>query len=102
MGKRGNEGEDRMPMMLYFADGRGTQDIVKFLGADFGKDMQIKCQVKLSNNLVILVDPETLNFIENPDIASVFQTSEEYCQEYKNIEPSQMEHILSSQSLSPL
>jgi hypothetical protein len=52
--------------------------------------------------LVILVDPETLNFIENPDIASILQTSEEYCQECKNIEPSQMKHILSSQSLSPL
>ncbi len=39
MGERGNEGEHSMPMMLYFANGRGTQDIVKFLGADFGKDM---------------------------------------------------------------
>ncbi len=46
-----------------------------FLGADFGKDMQIKCQIKLSNDLVILVDPESLTFIENPDIASIPQTS---------------------------
>jgi hypothetical protein len=48
---------------------------VTFLGADFGKDMQIKCQIKLSNDLVILVDPESLTFIENPDIASIPQTS---------------------------
>jgi hypothetical protein len=50
-------------MRLKYNDGRGTQDIVPFLGADFGKDMQIKCQIKLSNDSVILVDPETLNFI---------------------------------------
>ncbi len=64
--------------------------------------MQIKCQIKLSNDLVILVDPKSLKFIENPDIASIPQTSQEYCRECKNIEPSQLEHILSPQSLSPL
>ena len=73
-----------------------------FLGADFGKAMQIKCQIKLSNDLVIFVDPESLNFIENPDIASILQTSQEYCRECENIESSQLEHILSPQSLSPL
>jgi hypothetical protein len=73
-----------------------------FLGAHFGKDMQIKWQIKLSNDSVILVDPETLNFIENPGIASIPQTSEDYCQECKNIKPSQLDHFLSPQSLSPL
>jgi hypothetical protein len=53
----------------------------------------------LSNDSVILVDPESLIFIENPDIASILQTSQEYCEK---IEPSQLEHILSPQSLSPL
>jgi hypothetical protein len=72
------------------------------LGLISAKNMQIKCQVKLSNNLVILVDPKMLNHIENPDIASIPQTSEEYCQECKNVEPSQLEHILSPQRLSPL
>jgi hypothetical protein len=48
------------------------------------------------------VDPETLNFIENPDIASIPQTSEECYQELKNIEPLQLEHLLTPQSLSPL
>jgi hypothetical protein len=89
-------------MKLKYNDGQGTQDIVTFLGADFGEAMQIKCQIKLSNDSVILVNPESLNFIENPDIASIPQTSQEYCRECKNIEPSQLEHILSPQSLSPL
>ena len=89
-------------MKLKYNDGQGTRDIVTFLGADFGKDMQIKRQIKLSNDLVIPVDPESLNFIENPDIASIPQTSQEYCCECENIEPSQLEHILSPQSLSPL
>jgi hypothetical protein len=53
-------------MHLRYNDGRGTQDVVKFLGADFVDDMKIKCTVQLSNDTVILVDPETLNFIENP------------------------------------
>jgi hypothetical protein len=75
---------------------------VTFLGADFVEDMLIKCQIKFSNDSVILVDPETLNFIANPDIASIPQTFEDYCQDCKNIEPSQSEHILSPQSLSPL
>ncbi len=83
---------------LKYNDGRGTWYIVTFLGADFGKDMQIKCHIKLSNDSVILIDPETLN----PDIASILQTSKEYCQECKNIEPSQLEHILSRQCLSSL
>jgi hypothetical protein len=58
-------------MKLKYNDGQGTRDILTFLGADFGEDMQIKCQIKLSNDLVILVDPESLNFIENPDIEIV-------------------------------
>ena len=64
--------------------------------------MQIKCQIRLFNESVILVDPESFNFIENPDIASILQTSQEYFRKCKNIEPSQLEHILSPQSLSPL
>jgi hypothetical protein len=41
--------------------------------------MQIKCQVKFSNDSVIHADPETFNFIANPDIASILQTSKECC-----------------------
>jgi hypothetical protein len=89
-------------MRLKYNYGQGTRNIVTFLGADFGEGMQIKCEVKLSIDLVILVDPETLNFIENPDIASIPQTSEEYCHKCENIEPSQLEHILFPKILSPL
>jgi len=53
-------------MKLKYNDGQGTRDIVTFLVADFGKAMQIKCQIKLSNDSVILVNPKSLNFIENP------------------------------------
>jgi hypothetical protein len=84
---------------LKYNDGQGIRDIVTFLRADFGEDMQIKCEIKLSNDSVILVDPESLNFIENPDIASISQTSQEYCRKCKNIEPSQLKHILSPHSL---
>ncbi len=89
-------------MRLRYNDRKGTRDIVIFMGADFTENMQLKCEVKMSNDTVILVDPETLNFIENPDIASIPQTSEEYCLEFKNIEPLQIAHLLSPQSLSPL
>jgi hypothetical protein len=53
--------------------------------------MQIELKVKIPNDNIILVDPETLNFIENPDITSIPQTSEEYYQELQNIEPSQLD-----------
>jgi hypothetical protein len=55
---------------LQYNDGNVMQDIVTFAGADFVDDMQIKCKIKLSDDRTILVDPEMLNFIENPDIAS--------------------------------
>ncbi len=73
-----------------------------FVGADFVDNMQIKCKIKLSDDRTILVDPEMLNFIENPDIASIPQTSEDYCQEIEHIEPSQLEHLFTPQRLSPL
>jgi hypothetical protein len=89
-------------MHLNYNNGRGTQDIVTFFKADFVEDMQIKCQIKLSNDSVILVDLETLNFIANPDIDLIPQTSVDYCRDCKNIETSQLVYILSPQSLSPL
>jgi len=72
-------------MHLCYNDGKGTRDVVKFLGADFVDDMQIKCSVQLSDDMVILVDPETLNFIENPDVASIPQTSHNYLCESENV-----------------
>jgi hypothetical protein len=58
-------------MKLRYNYGLGTRDIVTFLGTNFVEDMRLKCKIRLSNNLVILIDIETLNFIENPDIASI-------------------------------
>ena len=52
-------------MKLRYNDGSGTQDIVTFLSSDFVEDMRLKCKIKLSNDSVVLVDLETLNFIEN-------------------------------------
>jgi hypothetical protein len=89
-------------MKLRYNDGSGTRDIVTFLSSDFAKDMRLKCKIKLSNYSVILVDPETLNFIENPDIALIPQTSSDYVQDSANITPSQMEHIMYPKALSPL
>ncbi len=89
-------------MKLRYNHGLGTQDIVTFLGADFVEDMRLKCNIKLSNDSVILVDIETLNFIENPDIASIPETCDDYFQESTVIAPSQLEYILHPKTLSPL
>ncbi len=50
-------------MHLRYKDGQGTQDIVNFLEAYFIDDMQLKCKIKKSDDLVILVNLATLNFI---------------------------------------
>ena len=49
-----------------------------FLRADFIDGMQLKCKIQQSDESEILVDLETLNFIENPDIAMIPQTFEDY------------------------
>ena len=64
-------------LKLRYNDGLATQDIVTFLEAYFVEDMQLKRIIQLSNDLIILVDVETLNFIENPDIASIPENSED-------------------------
>jgi hypothetical protein len=53
---------------------------VTFLGTNFVEDMRLKCKIRLSNDMFILVDIKTLNFIENPDIdiASIPETSKDY------------------------
>jgi hypothetical protein len=54
-------------LKLRYNDGHGTCDIIIFIGVDFIDDMQLKCQIRLSDKSILLVDPETLNFIENLD-----------------------------------
>ncbi len=63
-------------LKLQHNDGNGTRDIIAFIGVDFIDDMQLKCQIRLSDKSILLMDPETLNFIENPDIALIPQTLE--------------------------
>jgi hypothetical protein len=68
-------------MKLRYNDGLGTRDIVTSLGTDFVEDMRLKCKIKLLDDSIILIDIKTLNFIENPDIASIPETSEDYFRE---------------------
>jgi hypothetical protein len=88
-------------LKLWYNDGNGTCDIITFIGVDFINDMQLKCQIRLSDKSILLVDPETLNFIENPDIASIPQTSEEYCRDCTNIKPFNLQRF-EPKMLSPL
>jgi hypothetical protein len=52
--------------------------------------------------LIIFVNLETLNFIENPDIASIPQTLADYICKSKHITPLALEHIMHPKALSPL
>jgi hypothetical protein len=81
-------------MKLCYNDGNGTRDVVCFLGINFIDGMQLKCNIKFSDDSTKLVDPETLDFIENPDIAIIPQTLEDYCRDAANLTPSDLEHIL--------
>jgi hypothetical protein len=89
-------------LKLWYNDGNGTRNIITFIGVDLIDDMQLKCQIRLSDESILLVDPETLNFIEKPDIALIPQTLEEYCRDCMNIKPSDLQHILNTKTLSPL
>ncbi len=64
--------------------------------------MQLKCNIRFSDDSTKLVDHETLNFIKNPDIAIILQTSEDYCRYAANLKPSDLEHILKLVMLSSL
>jgi hypothetical protein len=60
------------------------------------------CLIQRSDDTELLVVPEMLNFIENPDIASIPQTNEEYYKECHYLDPSDLEQIVHPQVLSPL
>ncbi len=89
-------------MKLRYNNGNGTRDIVRFLGVDFIDGMQLKCNVRFSDDSTNLVDPKTLDFIENPDIAIIPQTLDDYFNDAINLEPSDLEQILKPIMLSPL
>jgi len=50
----------------------------------------------------LLAIPQMVNFIKIPDVASIPQTSEEYYDECHYLDPSDLEHIVHPQALSPL
>ena len=89
-------------MQLLYNDGSGTKEIVQFAGVDYANDMQRLCKIQHQDGSLSTVYPEMLNFIENPDIASIPQTSQQYCRECNNLEPEKLKHVLNPQSLSPL
>jgi hypothetical protein len=78
-------------MKLRYNNGNGTHDVISFLELDFIDGMQLKCNIRLSDDSTKLVDPETLDFIENPDIAIILQTSEDYCRDAANLKPSDLD-----------
>ena len=48
-----------------------------------------------------LIYSEILHFLENPDIASIPQTSDDYCKECEVVSKEDLKGILEPQSLSP-
>ncbi len=89
-------------MKLCYNDGNGIRDIVIFLGMDYVDGMQMVCHIPQSDGTKLLAVPQMLNFIENPDIASIPQTNEEYYDECHYLDPSDLEKIANPQALSPL
>ncbi len=89
-------------MKLRFNNGNGTRDVVTFIGVDFIDGMQLKCNIRLSDDSTKYADPEMLDFIENPDIAIIPQTLEEYCRDATNLRPLDLDHILTPITLSSL
>ncbi len=77
-------------MKLWYNDSNGTRDIITFFDIDYVDDMQIVCFIRWSDDTEFLVVPEMLNFIENPDIASIPQTNEEYYKECHYLDPSDL------------
>ena len=89
-------------LVLLYCNGSGSRELVTFDGIDFVDDMQLKCKVKKKDGSIMTVDPESLNFIENPDVASIPQISAAYCRDCENISAEELEQVLNPTSLSPL
>jgi CO dehydrogenase/acetyl-CoA synthase epsilon subunit len=89
-------------MKLRYDDGNGIRDIDIFLGIDYVDDMQMVCHIQQSDGTELLAVPQMLNFIENPDIASIPQTNEEYYDKCHYLDPSDFEKVVHPQALSPL
>jgi hypothetical protein len=69
---------------------------------DHVDDMQMVCHIQQSDGTKLLAVPQMLNFIENPDLASIPQTNKDYYDECPYLDPSNLEQIVCPQALSPL
>ena len=79
--------EDLEGLTLILNDGSTTKELVTFKGVEFVNGTQQHCKVQQQDGSIALVCPELLHFIENPDIASIPQTSEDYCRECLSVDP---------------
>ena len=89
-------------MKLILNDGSGSKSIVKFVGVDSGDGTQRKCKILKDDGTITLVTQECLHFLENPDIAYIPQTSEDYCRDCETVSKEDLKNILKPQHLSPL
>jgi hypothetical protein len=85
-------------MKLGYNDGKGTHDI----DIDYVDDMHMVCLIQRLDDTELLVVPEMINFIENPDIASIPQTNEEYYKKSHYLDPSDLKQTVHPQAMSPL
>ena len=87
---------------LIYNDRSKSKSLVTYIDVDFVVGMQQKCRIRKSDGVEIYVYPDTLYLIQNPDITSIPETSDDYCIDCSNISPKDLKEILSSKLLSPL
>ena len=73
---------------LIINDRLGLKELVTSIGVDFVKGMQQKYNVRKSDWSTMTVYPEFIHVIKNPDVASIPQKSEAYCQDFQDVTPS--------------
>ena len=89
-------------MKLILNDGSGSKSLVTFVGVESEDGTQRKCKVLKDDGTITLVTQECLHFPENPDIASIPQTSEDYCRDCETVSEADLKSVLQPQHLSPL
>ena len=76
-----------------FNDGNGNCNRVTIISSYFTNFMQQKYTVQQSNVIKTLVDPDNLSSIDDPYVALIPQTPEQYYMEFSNILVEDLEHI---------
>ena len=89
-------------MELILNDGSGGESLVKFKELTDASNNGSQCKVATKDGKELTVPSDYLHYVENPDIASIPQVSEDYCRECNNITKQDLAHILQPKSLSPL